>query len=493
VVDFFHPSVSEMLNYLESLVMLDKENKVVPCLGEDWRYVGDRTIEFKLRDDVRFQNGEKFNAEAVMVNWQKYRRMESPGPNRFLILPDEMNLEIIDEYTVRFTFPTPDGLALIRILYFPQVAPAFFVKHKFAEQNWGYFPEAGPWGTGPFVLVEGAVPFGRPSKPVVLRANDDYWDRRYPKLKEVIFANDLIGDRDGAMRLCEETEKVVDLVSHIRPLDTLKVSESRFAKVVKSRDVTVLNLIPNQFKKNSKWKDIRLRKALNYAINRQELLKYAAKGNAYNQEGSYIPADVFGHNPNLPPCRYSATKARELLTEAGYPNGFAVKLMSFEAYKLEGQIISKMLERVGLEVILEVLSRADYVRRMYVPLLHKPPEEQDWDVCIAYNADLWGHPGASLLAYSLIEEGEWLGPFDPAYEAMWHEMAGTFDKAAQEEVMRKMVKHLYDQASIFTIYSPLTLYAVNKEVNFVPQKSIWLRLKETSVTDNHWSVLGRNN
>ena len=152
VVDFFHPSVSEMLNYLESLVMLDKENKVVPCLGEDWRYVGDRTIEFKLRDDVRFQNGEKFNAEAVMVNWQEYRRMDSPGPNRFLILPDEMNLEIIDEYTVRFTFPTPDGLALMRILYFPQVAPAFFAKHQFAERNWGYFPEAGAWGTGPFCI-----------------------------------------------------------------------------------------------------------------------------------------------------------------------------------------------------------------------------------------------------------------------------------------------------------------------------------------------------
>jgi ABC-type transport system substrate-binding protein len=73
---------------------------------------------------------------------------------------------------------------------------------------------------------------------------------------------------------------------------------------------------------------------------------------------------------------------------------------------------------------------------------------------------------------------------------MWKDMARTVDTKAQEEKIRKMVQYLHDGAYSLNIYSPLSLYAVNKEVNFVPQKYQWLRLMETSVTDNHWSVRG---
>ena len=78
--------------------------------------------------------------------------------------------------------------------------------------------------------------------------------------------------------------------------------------------------------------------------------------------------------------------------------------------------------------------------------------------------------------------------YDPAYERMWKDMARTVDTKAQEEKIRKMVQYLHDRAYALNIYSPLSLYAVNKEVNFVPQKYQWLRLMETSVTDNHWSL-----
>jgi len=67
-------------------------------------------------------------------------------------------------------------------------------------------------------------------------------------------------------------------------------------------------------------------------------------------------------------------------------------------------------------------------------------------------------------------------------------MARTVDRDAQEEKIRHMAQYIYDRAYWIFMYSPLMLYAVNKEVNFVPQKRYYLRLKETSVTDNHWSV-----
>jgi peptide/nickel transport system substrate-binding protein len=326
VVDFISPQISVMMNCAEGLITLDKNNEWSPCLADDWRWINDLTVEFKLRRGVRFQNGEPFNADAVKANWEAYRRMESPRPHRFLAIADETIMEIIDDYMVRFTFPEPDGLAFVKFHYFFQIAPKFFKDHQFDEKNWGYFPVSGPWGTGPFNLVEGNVRYSMPSHKVVLKANSDYWDRRFPRLQKVIFDNTLISIRKKAMTLCKEQEGKVDLISHIRPIDTLKIVESPFGKVLKSRDITFLGGWFNHRKHGSKWKDIRLRKALNYAINRKELWKYAAKGNAYNL-GGFLPSGAYGHNSSLELLTYDTEEAKALLSEAGYPDGFDMKLI----------------------------------------------------------------------------------------------------------------------------------------------------------------------
>ncbi len=489
VVDLFMPSVSVIKNYAEGLMTLDKDNNWVPCLAKDLRWIDERTIEFKLRQGVTFHNGEKFNAEAVKVNWEEYRRMKTPRPMRFYVLPDETIFEIIDEYTIRFSLPEPDGLVFPKFLWFFQMAPAFFAKHKFDENNYGYFPEPGPWGTGPFRLVKGNLRFGRPSERLILEAYEDYWDPQYPKVERVIFDNTLIGDRKESMRLCREEEGAVDIVSYIRPLDTLKVAMSPFAKVVKSKDVTVLRGSLNQRKKDSKWKDIRLRQALNYAVNRKELWKYGAKANAYNLEGFPIPPGAYGYNPDLAPYTYDTDRARSLLSAAGYPEGFEVKIITTEGWKLEAQIIKRMLERIGLKVRFHVFTYPEYLRKMYMPILDKPPEEQDWDISILHIGDWFGHTGATFLTFNYLEESDWRWiEYDPVYEKMWKDMARTVDTKAQEEKIRKMVQYLHDGAYSLNIYSPLSLYAVNKGVNFVPQKYQWLRLMETSVNDKHWSV-----
>ncbi|NIO10004.1 MAG: hypothetical protein GTO40_19165, partial [Deltaproteobacteria bacterium] len=272
--------------------MLDKDNNFLPGLAEVWRWIDERTIEFRLRRGVNFHNGEPFNAEVVRINWEAYKKLKTPW-DPFLTIPDETVFEIVSEYTVRFTFPEPDGLALVKFGMFSQFAPAFFGAYKFDEWNWGFLSEAGPWGTGPFELIEGSLSPVKLSDRVVLEAYEGYWDPRYPKVKTVIFDNTFLKDREEAMRLCRETEGAVDIVSFIRPLDTLKVAKSPFAKVVKSRDFTQTHSAINQRKKNSKWRDIRLRKALSHALNREELLKYGTKGNAYNL-GGHIPPGARG-------------------------------------------------------------------------------------------------------------------------------------------------------------------------------------------------------
>jgi peptide/nickel transport system substrate-binding protein len=486
VVDFWGATSAVRSNFAEGLVTLDKDNNRIPCLAESWRWIDDRTIEFKLRRGVSFHNGETFNAEAVKLNWEAYKKLVAPSFD-FLTIPEETEFEIVNEYTVRFIFQEPDGLALVKFGSFDQMAPAFFTGQEFAEQSWGALSEPGPWGTGPFELVEGSVSRWKTSDRVVLEAYQDYWDTRYPKVKTLIFDNTFRKNREEAMKLCRETQGAVDIVTFIRPLDTLKVATSSFAKVVKSRDSTQIHSAINQRKKNSKWRDIRLRKALSYAINREELMKYGAKGNAHNL-GGHIPPGDRGHNPNLTLYTYDTTKAKALLAEAGYPNGFEMTLITPEAQKLEAQVMKRMYERIGLRVNLEVFSYGDWMLKVWIPP-GKRAEDQEWDVSVCYNNDWNGHSGASHLIYPVLDASRirWC-EYDPVYEKMWKDMARTVDEAAQDEKMRQMEQYLYDRAYAVYIYSPLNLYAVNKEVNFVPQKSQTLRLKETSVTDNHWSV-----
>ena len=486
VVDLWNVPPSVMMNYAEGLVTLDKDNNFVPCLAEGWRWIDERTIEFRLRRGVSFHNGETFNAEVVRINWEAYKMLKTPW-FPFLTIPDGTVLEIVNEYTVRFTFPEPDGLALVKFSYFVQMAPAFFGGHKFGERNWGNPSEAGPWGTGPFKFIEGSIASGKLSDRVVLEAYGRYWDARYPKVKTVMFDNTLLKDRKEAMRLCRETDGAVDIVSFIRPLDTLKVAQSPFAKVVKSRDFTQTHSAINQRKKNGKWRDIRLRKALNYAINREELWKYGAKGNAYNL-GGHIPPGARGHNPNLTLYTYDTTKARLLLAEAGYPNGFEMTLITPEAQKLEAQVMRRMYERIGLRVNLEVFPWPVWLRKV-LTLSEKYAQEKNWDVSVCYNNDSFGHSGAAHLTWPFLDSSgiRWI-EYDPVYEKMWKDMARTVDEKTQDEKMRKMEQYIYDHAYAVFIYSPLNLYAVNKDVNFVPQKFLRLRLKETSVTDKHWSV-----
>jgi peptide/nickel transport system substrate-binding protein len=484
------PSVSVMLSYAEGLVTLDEDNNWVPCLAEDWRWLDDCTIEFKLRTGVTFHNGEKFNAESVKINWQEYRKMENPRPYRFkgYVIPDNAIFEIVDEHTVRFTLPGSDSLALAKFMLFFQIAPTFFKTHKFDEDNYGYLSEAGPWGTGPFRFVEGSLRYGTSTDRTVLEANEIYWDLRYPKVQKVIFNNTLIGNRKEPVRLCGSTEGAVDIVSFIRPIDTEKIVESRYAKVMKGRDRRALTGWFNQRKKDSKWRDIRLRKAINYAIDREELFKYGTRGNTHNL-GGVIPPGVYGYDRNSTLYSYDTSKARSFLKEAGYPDGFETKIIAMETWSLEAQIISKMLERVGLGVSLRILADPEWFRKTHFQAFDIPSEEQDWDIALWCPDDVLGQRGTSFLLWYLLEECDtrWI-EYDPICKEMFKAMIRTGDRGEKKEKVREMVKYILEKNYDIFVYSPMILYALNKEVELAPWMRSHLRLLDVSVTDNHWSM-----
>src|SRR5919197_746397 len=197
---------------------------------------------------------------------------------------------------------------------------------------------AGPWGTGPYQLVEGFATPDKRTDRVVLEANLAYWNKaRFPRLKRIVFDNTL--SQKDAVELVKTAEGRVDLVSELSPLETLRVAESPFAKVVKNRDN--LGFLFGQFnmlKAESPWRDVRLRQAVNFAIHREDLIRYATKGN-----GVIVPAllsvNTFGYDPDLAPYAFDPVKARALLREAGYPDGLAITLIAPSAFEVQATVI----------------------------------------------------------------------------------------------------------------------------------------------------------
>jgi ABC-type transport system substrate-binding protein len=325
------------------------------------------------------------------------------------------------------------------------------------------------------------------SDRVVLEANTAYWDTtRFPRLQRIVFDNTLT--QHEAVELIKAGEGRVDLVTGLSPLETLRVAQSPFAKVVKARGSleTVLGLF-NMRKTGSPWRDVRLRQAANLAINREHLIRYAAKGN-----GVIIPALIaapgLGYDPTLAPYSFTPDHGRSLLREAGYPQGLPITLIATDDLAVQATVVSKMLEQVGFQVALQILDAAAYNRQTLVSYLEQPAEHQAWDIALTAIGDNQNFPAFNRYHRFALD-----GPYDwvleqPALRQLYTQVLHTVERERQQEVLRQMERHTWEQAYFLFLYNPITLYAVNEAVEFVPYLNGVLNLAETGVTAAHWSV-----
>jgi peptide/nickel transport system substrate-binding protein len=325
--------------------------------------------------------------------------------------------------------------------------------------------EPGPWGTGPFILKSGVSTLEKRSPEVVLEPNPNYWNpARRPKVR-IVFDN--IMGRDEAIDLVSNTEGRVDLVTEITPAEAAKVAKSKYARVVRNDAKTVLVGVFNQSGPNSRWTDMRLRKALNHAIDRNALVATAAGG-----YGTVMPAMIFpggfGSGPGVKPYAFDPGKAEAMMKEGGLKEGSSVTIVAGEAYKPVVDAIAKNLAAVGLKVN---------------PVWTGAPKGDDWDIWLVEHFD-WSpeFPGGVVYREFFGKDGGFRKMSeDPAFEQMYAKLVSTSDKAGQEQLIQQMDKYVHDQANVLFLYAPAKLYAVSKRVNFVPYKTTMLELAETSI------------
>jgi peptide/nickel transport system substrate-binding protein len=321
----------------------------------------------------------------------------------------------------------------------------------------------------------------------VLEANTAYWDpQRFPRLQRIVFDNTL--SPKEALELVKTGEGRVDLVNELRPLETLRVAQSPFAKVMKRRGalVTVFGQF-NMRQAGGLWREVRLRQAVNYAINREDLIRYATRGNGVIVP-ALVPEHAFGYDPTLTPYPFEPGKAQQLLREAGYPPGRPLVLIAPEELEVQATVVSKMLEQVGLTVELQMLDAATYTAKTNLGRLEQPPEQQPWDIALRSFLDYMNFPIFLLYTnFALDGANDWVIE-EPALRHLYEQVMQTVDTERQQGLIRQMERHTRDQAYFLFLYNPIGLYAVNKAVELVPYVSTILNLAETSVTEQHWSV-----
>jgi ABC-type transport system substrate-binding protein len=217
--------------------------------------------------------------------------------------------------------------------------------------------------------------------------------------------------------------------------------------------------------------DRKVRQALNYAVNRDEIIRYSVLGNGEKIATMSMQGER-GHNEGLEPYPYSLEKAKSMLSEAGYSKGFTINLLSSEQSARESRIISAQWDKIGVKTNLTILSMSEWAKTII-------SREQNFDIIsnLAPNptAHMYFLPG--LCFYSQSPYGRLKSaPFDHMYEALIQ----TIEASEHLKKCYELDKWIYDQALCVSTYQKIRTFGMNKKLSFIPHVTGMLHLRKVS-------------
>lgn len=449
----------------DSLVFLTVDGDLVPALAERWE-INDEGTEytFFLRRGVTFHNGEEFNAQAVVATWQFGSDESNDYAGQY---SDVVDIEVIDDFTVKLITEAPNPLFLTLL-----------------ADNWGIIPPAymnevgidafaqAPVGTGPFVFVERL-----PGDRIVYEANPNYWNAGQPRLSRVTFR--VIPDSTTRVAALRNGE--VDIINRLS-------SDEAALLAATSDNVTIISY-PNDRVYYVAFKNVNngigtpienqlVRRALNHAVNRPGIIQGIFGGEAELISGFTVSTNL-GYDPSIEPFTYDPALARELLAEAGFPDGFEISMgCPTDAYPSINEVclaIQRDLSAVGVEVSLEFRTSNTY----------------------------WGQPQYAAVGPMFVDSwssavGEALprlqGALTPgAYYTAWEDdvivdfinrIASTVDRDERAALYAELSAYMFDNPPFIYLYQLNLFEAINNRVQgYQPRPAENFFLGEVFVTD----------
>ncbi|TPG64688.1 glutathione ABC transporter substrate-binding protein [Ewingella americana] len=385
----------------ERLFQFDSKMAVVPVLATDYTSNSDATeFTINLRHDVTFQDGTPFNADAVKINLD---RLANPANHlkRNALFSMIKSVDVMTPYQVKITLNKPFG-AMINTLAHPSAvmhSPAVLKQYP-NEQDLSVHPV----GTGPFKFVE-----WQQGKDVKLVKYDNYWQKGWPKVDSVTLYPTPEDSTQVAKLKSGGVDAVYPLPSDL--VDTVK-SDPKL-DISQNPGIYLYYIAFNTQKKE--FSDVRVRQAINYAIDRNLWLKVGFAGLG-SPSTSPLPKNVqFYEKQTSPDYSYNIAKAKALMKDAGYENGFDVELWSSNKTDRirSGQFLKQQLSLIGVRVKLVPMDSgslnqrlwstpkpADAKVEMYYGAWSASTGDADWALRPLFATESWIPTGYNVSYYS---------------------------------------------------------------------------------------------
>jgi peptide/nickel transport system substrate-binding protein len=398
---------------------------LAPSLAESWSLSDDRlTYEFVLRKGAKFHDDEPVTAEDVKFSFERYR-----GTSAKAIKDRVAAVETPDPQRVRFKLrqPWPDFLTF----YASATGAGWIVPKKYVEKVGEDGYKKVPVGAGPYKFVSFT-----PGVELTLEAFDQYW-RKTPSVRRLVFR--VIPDE--STRLAALKRGDVDIVYSIRGE---LAEELQQTKGLTLRPVyppgTFWLYFPDQWDPKSPWHDQRVRLAASLAIDGKTINQALTLGHS-KLTGSIIP-DSFEYYWQPPAPMYDPAKAKQLLTDAGYPKGFdAGEYFCDTSYANLAEAVLNNLQAVGIHTKLRPLERAAFF---------KGYAEKSYKNIIQGASGAFGNTATRLEAF-VVKGGAYVYGNYPDLDALFQDQAVELDLKRREAMLHKMQQLAYER----TIYAPI--------------------------------------
>ena len=340
----------------DTLVWSGDDLGLEPRLAESWRAVNDTTWEFKLRRGVKFHDGSDFTANDVKFSIERIPAVSGPNPTTIYIRRVK-EVKIVDPYTVQVITDGPAPTLpndFIRLFIVSAKAAKDFSTKETANE--GFNSGKAAIGTGPYKFVSWT-----PKDQLVLERFDGYWGEKEPWQR--VLRKEIPND---TARVAQLKAGQLDLIARAPAADVPTLEKDSKLTVVKVDTVYIFNMELDLREKapqitakdgsalpQNPLRDPRVREAIDLAIDRPALAEVAMEGMG-KPVNQLVTPSIFGYNKSLPERKVDIARAKKLLADAGYPNGFKATF-SFTNDRLPGDrqvgtSVAQMLAAIGLEV-----------------------------------------------------------------------------------------------------------------------------------------------
>lgn len=447
------------LQTMDPLILRDDTGATIPGLAESWEAIDPLTWRFALREGVKFHDGEPFTAEDVKFTLDYILDPESVYGSKKRVSQIE-SVTVIDAQTVDIKTKEPFPTLLIGLSDIP-IEP----KHYVEEVGRGGMI-AEPMGTGPFVFKEWL-----PGDHYSLTANPDYWQGA-PKVDGVVFRQIPEASTRAASLIAGETQIIeeipIDIVPHIDASDGVSAQGVE----------TTVGLLLTFDTRNPPFDDVRVRRALNEAVNKQLIFDQMLKGKGAIINGQMLTSNTFGANPDLKPIAYDLEDAKALLAEAGYSDGFETSITTRSGKYLSDVDIANAIAgmfldvnvRAGVNVVEQgVFSKMVKAREM------GPLHMVGWySVGDADFATVW-FTESSGRAYWKNDE----------YEDLFIKARSTVDRDERLAAYNRMMEIMHEEVPAIFLFGLPSIYGVSDKLsNFSPPSDKIMRLRNAVIASD---------